>query len=66
MEDFEPVGVYTDAFGRVLETAICEYCQRTLPIKLWPNTLMRSYDYKGRIIWRCNDCAVDMINLADN
>lgn len=64
IEDFEPIGVYTDRFGRVLEVAKCEYCQITMPIKLGFNTLLRSYDYKGRIIWRCNTCAVDMTNKA--
>jgi hypothetical protein len=71
--DFEPVGVYTDCFGRVLEIATCEYCQKTMPIRVWNgiedgketyNILLRSYDYKGRIIWRCNDCALDIINKA--
>lgn len=41
IEDFEPIGVYTDRFGRVLEVAKCEYCQITMPIKLGFNTLLR-------------------------
>jgi hypothetical protein len=30
--DFEPVGVHIDQYGRVLEVATCEYCQKTWPI----------------------------------
>jgi|RhiMetdeSRZDD1v2_1073273.scaffolds.fasta_scaffold3734071_2 hypothetical protein len=72
--DFEAVSVYTDSFGRVLEVQTCEYCQRTMPIKIWNgiedgketyNILLRSYDYKGRLIWRCNDCAVDMVHRSE-
>lgn len=57
LSDFEEIGVYTES-----EDAKCEYCQYTMPIKFGPNTIVRSYDYKGRIIWRCNDCHRDMLN----
>jgi hypothetical protein len=50
IEDFEPIGDYVDPFGNLLEVGTCEYCQRKMPIKLGYNTLLHSYDYKGRII----------------
>lgn len=42
----------------------CEYCQRTMNVRSWRRggTEMRSYDYKGHFIWRCSECATDMIN----
>lgn len=61
LSDFEEVSVCTDSFGNVLEYGTCEYCQRKMPIHYSFNTLLRSYDYKGRIIWRCNDCHRDML-----
>jgi hypothetical protein len=60
IEDFEPIGVYVDHFGNLLEVAECEYCQHKMPIKLGYNTLLHSYDYKGRIIWVCHDCQIDL------
>ncbi len=52
-EEVHPGGysyrVGCDVFGTKLEMQTCEYCQKTLPVKLWPNTIMHSYDYRGRI-----------------
>lgn len=61
-EEFEEITISVSPLGNLLEMETCEYCQRKMPIRFGVNILLRSYDYKGRIIWRCNDCAVDMIN----
>jgi hypothetical protein len=55
--DFEEIDTDT---GTLNDIQTCEYCQRRMPIIMSKIILIRSYDYRGRIVWRCNDCAEDM------
>lgn len=65
------VSRFTDNFGRELEAHRCDYCGEKKPVTVDPfgfgpaNRLMRQVQLDdGRIVWRCNDCAVDIINKS--
>ena len=55
--DFEEIDTNT---GSLKDVQTCEYCQRTMPIIMSKIRLIRSYEYRGRIVWVCNDCTADM------
>jgi predicted RNA-binding Zn-ribbon protein involved in translation (DUF1610 family) len=63
------VKIFRDSFGRqITGTAQCEYCGDIKPVEvtmgLRPQILMRQFEYHGRTIWRCNECAMDIINQS--
>lgn len=69
------VSRFTDCFGREMEAHKCEYCGKRMPLAIMDpfssklgairNLMTRIELDNGCSIYRCNECAVDIINKSD-
>ncbi len=64
---------FFDSLGREMESAVCEFCQKTKPIRIWLSpdfstgrpkdnyhVLMHDYYKEGKHYFVCNDCNKEM------